>query len=55
MKSEKYSRSGEGCAVSEFDTTFGNSFLVSKRIVPTHDDSLVFFSVRHFTESIMIL
>ena len=43
MKSEKYSRSGEGCAVSEFDTTFGNSFLVSKRIVPTHDDSLVFF------------
>ena len=43
LKSEKYSRSGEGCAVSEFDTTYGNSFLVTKRIVPTQDDSLIFF------------
>jgi hypothetical protein len=43
LKSEKYSRSGEGCAVSEFDTTYGNSYLVTKRIVPSQDDSLIFF------------
>jgi hypothetical protein len=43
IKSEKYCRSGEGCAVSEFDTTYGNSFLVTKRIVPSQNDSLIFY------------
>lgn len=43
MNSEKYCRSGDGCAVSEFDTTYGNSFLVTKRIVPSQNDSLIFY------------
>ncbi len=42
-KSERYCRSGEGCAISEFDTTYGNSFLITKRIVPVQNDSLVFY------------
>lgn len=41
--SEKYSKSGAGCAVSEFDTTFGSSFLVTRRIVPSAGDSLTFY------------
>lgn len=40
--SDKYCRSGSGCAVSEFDTTYGASLLITKRIVPSAGDSLVF-------------
>ncbi len=40
--SDKYCRSGNGCAVSEFDTTYGASLLVTKRFVPSAGDSLVF-------------
>ncbi len=43
QKSERYCRSGDGCAVSEFDTTYGNSFLVTKRFVPVQNDSLIFY------------
>ncbi|MBX7041971.1 MAG: choice-of-anchor J domain-containing protein [Ignavibacteria bacterium] len=41
--SDKYCRSGEGCAVSEFDTTYGASILITKRFVPSAGDSLVFY------------
>ncbi len=42
-KAERYARTAGGCAVSEFDTAYGNSMLVTKKIKPSQGDSLVFY------------
>lgn len=47
----KYTGLGLGCAVSGFDTTGGNSFIITKRFVPAEGDSLVFLMKQAFFRS----
>ncbi|HRI85598.1 MAG TPA: choice-of-anchor J domain-containing protein [Ignavibacteria bacterium] len=40
--------SGKGCAVSNFSVTGAENYLISKRFIPSHGDSLVFYFKQTF-------
>lgn len=42
-RSSRFQNSGTGCAVSNFSSQFSSSMLVTKRIIPSLGDSLVFY------------
>ncbi|MDZ4712149.1 MAG: choice-of-anchor J domain-containing protein [bacterium] len=43
VQSSRTSRSGNKCAVSNYTPTGSSNFLITKRFVPTTDDSLIFY------------